>query len=258
MDCASSKESVSAAVIVSTDGSHASSIRCTYWEYYSNRTVLFYRHLAAVCFLTPHATELTKMQLVILCRTQGRNLSDFMFREGCNVAMRILDNIVLEASSIAFTELRLGAKMLLKDSLWQLFSSKLNPSTDAQGNVREMLKLTNVRPLHHMLGINLNGNGIDISTLLETETGIDWISCCEDMQHDPSFAPNLCVDHDGIVTNLFFLEPEDVFLLIGIDAKGTLVKAGLVEKDESVTLERRQMTIQKFSNFLLHFIWQSL
>lgn len=176
------------------------------------------------------------------------------------MAMRILDNIVLEGSSIAFTELRLGAKMLLKDSLWQLFSSKpsLKPTANTQENIREMLTLTNVRPLQHLLGKTLKGNGLDISTLLESETGIDWISCCRAMKLDPSFAPNWSLNGDGITTHLFFLEPEDVFLLIGVDANGALLKAGLVEKDESMTLERRQFTIQKFSNFLLHFIWQSL
>jgi hypothetical protein len=200
------------------------------------------------------------MQLVILCRTQGRNLSDFMFREGSNVAMRILDNIVLEGSSIVFTELRLGAKMLLKDSLWQQFSSKstLKPTANTEENIREMLTLTNVRPLQHLLGNTLKGNGLDISTLLESETGIDWISCCHAMKCEPSFGPNWSLNGDGITTHLFFMEHEDVFLLIGVDANGALLKAGLVEKDESMTLERRQITMQKFSNFLLHFIWQSL
>jgi hypothetical protein len=183
-----------------------------------------------------------------------------MFREGSNVAMRILDNIVLEGSSIAFAELRLGAKMLLKDSLWELFSSKstLEPTTNTQEDIREMLTLTNVRPLQHHLGNTLKGNGLDISTLLESEAGIDWISCCHAMECDPSFAPNWSLNGNGITTHLFFMEPEDVFLLIGVDANGALFVAGLVEKGESMKLERRQITIQKFSNFLLHFIWQSL
>eukprot|EP00980_Cylindrotheca_fusiformis_P022309 scaffold9191_cov114-Cylindrotheca_fusiformis.AAC.4 len=201
------------------------------------------------------------MKLVILCRTQGRNLSDFMFREGSNVAIRILDNIMLEASKIAFVELRLAARMLLKDSLWQRFSSNatlVEAPEKSRDSIREMLALTNVRPLQHLLGRNSKGKGLDISTLLESETGIDWASCCHVMERDPSFAPNWSLSGDEIATKLFFMEPEDVFLLIGIDGKGTLVRAGLVEKDKSITLERRQIAIQKFSNFLLHFIWQNL
>lgn len=214
----------------------------------------------AVCFLTPHSTDLSKMQLVILCRTQGRSLSDYMFRENSNVAIRILDNIALEASSLAFNKLRICAKKLLKDSLWRVLSSKTTESqrTHIQDNILEMLTLTHLRPLQHFLIGGNNGTRSGSFTLLESETRIDWARCCLAMEQEPCFQPKLLLEGGLITTHLFFLEPEDVFLLIGVDDKGALLKAGVVEKDEFVPLERRQMAIQKLSNFLLHFLWHNL
>lgn len=213
----------------------------------------------SVCFLTPHESDLTKMQLVILCRTQGRNLSDYMFREGSNVAIHIIDNIVLEASSLAFKELRRVAKKLQKVSLWNFFSSKrsMRKRSDVQENLAEMLALTNVRPMQQMIGNLLIGR-LECLTLFESDMNIDWKDCCLAMQSDDFFTPNWSLTHDESISHLFYLEPDDIFLFIGIDGRGSLLKAGLVEKDMLVTLERRQRAIQRFSNFLLHFIWQSL
>jgi hypothetical protein len=200
------------------------------------------------------------MQLVILCRTQGRNLSDFMFRENSNVAIHILDNIALEAASLAYKELKFVSEKLLKYALWKSFSSKaaFKHARTAEEGIHEMLKLTYVRPLLQSLGNNLTGGLPGIATHLGPDSGIDWTACCASMKQDPSFLPNWSLGSVGFVTNLFFVEPEDIFLLLKVDPNGGLLGVDLVEKDESMALERRQITIQRFLNFLLHFIWFSL
>jgi hypothetical protein len=136
---------------------------------------------------------------------------------------------------------------------------------DIQTNILELLALTHIRPLQDIFagggGNNLSGNCYsEIFNLLETSgTNIDWTSCCLAMKQEPSFEPNWLLSVEGIATHLYFLEREDVFLMIDVDEKGKLIKVGLVEKDKSSTiLERRKSAIQKFSNFLLHFIWHNL
>ena len=88
-------------------------------------------------------------------------------------------------------------------------------------------------------------------------------------QHDPK-----------TVTHLFYMRDEDLFLLLKISsspssvlpstntaasttiitstATGNLLAASIVEKNEVANLERRRMALQKFANFLLHYIWQNL
>ncbi|CAJ1954420.1 unnamed protein product [Cylindrotheca closterium] len=243
-----------------------------------------------VCFLTSNETELSKMQLVLLCRTQGRDLADFMFREGSNVAIRILDNIVLESSGMAFKALRTAARDLLKDSLWRLLSSPTQLQEPApismQAEIQELLALTHARRLREvqdrLLGHRKNSNSSKFKSSLMNPSvllDVNWDSLCDAMHHDPAFAPHWVLDDDSlmsshwsqsgllspiqsslkITSHLFYLSSADLFLLFGINhLKRTIEMVSLVEKDDSVAPERRQIAIQQLYNFLLHFMWQSL
>jgi hypothetical protein len=235
---------------------------------------LLFRFMVAICFITRHATDTTKMQLVILCRTQGRNLSDFMFRDGSNVAIRILDNIAVEAAYLAYKELRFASEKLRKDTLWNSFSSsvfaarQLHPPEEG---LREMLTLASVQLILQQVPsarTNTNvsnvarGSGLsELDILFGPESGIDWFLCCNCMKRDILFSPHWSLDEsqDESEMYLFYLREEDLFLLIRLEVQsGTLLGASLVEKDELVTTERRQMAIQRISNYLLHYMWHIL
>jgi hypothetical protein len=183
-----------------------------------------------------------------------------MFREGSNVAIHIIDNIVFEAAGLVYKELKFVAEKLLKDTLWKSFSSKStgNQVMAAQEGIHEMIRLTKVRPLSQVLGNNFTSAFPEIATLLGSDSGINWTACCMCMNYDPAFSPSWSLEGGVYVTNIFFVEPEDVFLLLGVNVSGALVRSDLVEKDDSVTLERRQIAMQKFFNFLFHYIWRSL
>jgi hypothetical protein len=201
------------------------------------------------------------MQLVILCRTQGRNLSDYMFREGCNVAIHVLDNIVYEAAGLAYKELQFVSEKLRRDVLWESVSSKntVRQPKVAEEDIHEMLRLCHVQPLLDSLGSNRKDSQSEVLTnLLGPESGIDWTACCLRMQREPVFTPNWSLKSEGFATNLYFDQQEDIFVSVGVDQSGRLLRVGLVEKDKSVTVAHRQMTIQRFANFLLHFIWHNL
>ena len=264
----------------------------------------FLNFLAALCFLILHTRDAAKMTIVILCRTQGRNLSDFMFREKSNVAIRILDNIAVEAAGLAYKELRFCSEKLRKEKLWMSFSSSsvvLKQPTPLLESMDEMLRLSHVRPLSvsQSSGNNLTDGLPELTMLLGDESGINWPVCCNCMKRDKRvFSPHWSFEgpplppplHDDIqqkqqhdpktVTHLFYMRDEDLFLLLKISsspssvlpstntaasttnitstATGNLLAASIVEKNEVANLERRRMALQKFANFLLHYIWQNL
>lgn len=213
----------------------------------------------AVCFLTPDPAETTRMRLLILCRTQGRNLSDYMFREGSNVAVHILDNIVCEAAGLVYKELSSVAEKLHKEAIWKSMSTRGSRPRKTLEHIEEMLELCSVRPVLQSLGSNLRDGAADIiTTLLGNELGIDWKSCCLCMKKERSFGASWSISGDVLDTHLLHVEPCDTFLLLELDSSGVLQRADVIEKEENASNSYRQMTTQIFANFLLHYIWQTL
>ena len=213
-----------------------------------------------------------------------------MFREGSNVAIRILDNIAVEAAGLAYKELRFVSEELRKETLWLGFSS---PSLAAKQPIpsreamEEMLSLSCVRPLSQLDGNGLTDSLPELQMLLGDESEINWSACCKCMKKDQQlFSPHWSLveslpphqHHQGAATHLFYMQDEDLFLLLTVSslskttdttptrssstsatARGKLIGASLVEKDDFVKLdERRHMALQKFANFLLHYVWQNL
>ena len=87
------------------------------------------------------------MRLTILCRTQGRNLTDYVFREGSNVAMHTLDYIVFEASGLVYNELSYMAEKLYKDTLWTSLSTKGPQKDKSLEYIQQALDLFVTTPL---------------------------------------------------------------------------------------------------------------
>ena len=199
------------------------------------------------------------MGIVILCRTQGRNLSDFMFREGSNIAIHILDHIVLEAAGLVYKELASVAEKLHKETIWKSLSTRSSRLRKSQEYLQEMLQLCSVRSIMQTLGTNVRDGAPHIlSTLLGPDSGIDWKACCLCMKKERSFGPTWSlagVPHD---THIFFMEVSNTFLFLELGSDGSLQRADIIEKDENTHNSARQLTIQIFSNFILHFLWQCL
>jgi hypothetical protein len=213
----------------------------------------------AVFFLTPDPAETTRMRLIILCRTQGRNLSDYMFREGSNVAVHILDNIVCEAAGLVHKELSSMAEKLHKEAIWKTMSTRGSRPRKTSEHIEEMLELCTVRPVFQSIGSNLRDGAADIvATLLGAELGIDWKLCCFCMTKERSFGASWSICGEAMDTHLFYVEPCGTFLLLELDSNGTLERADIIEKEEKAPNSDRQMTTKIFANFLLHFLWQTL
>ena len=199
------------------------------------------------------------MRIVILCRTQGRNLSDFMFREGSNIAIHILDHIVLEAAGLVYKELASVAEKLHKETIWKSLSTRTTRLRKSQEYIEEMLHLCSVRSILQTLGNNTRDGAPQIlSTLLGPDSGIDWKACCRSMKKERSFGPSWSINGAKHDTHIFFMELCNTFLCLELGTDGNLQRADIIEKDENTNNSTRQLTVQVFSNFLLHYLWQWL
>lgn len=194
-----------------------------------------------------------------MCRTQGRNLTDYVFREGSNVAMHTLDYIVFEASGLVYNELSYMAEKLYKDTLWTSLSTKGPQKDKSLEYIQQALDLFVTTPILQSLGTNSRDGSKEImAELLGSSSGINWEACCHDMQVQPLFSPYWCIKGTGKNIHLFYIESPEAFILLVVDFEGILRRADIVEKDDTVAMIDRQAIIQTFANYLLDFISRNL
>ena len=208
------------------------------------------------------------MKLVILTRTQGLDLADFMFREGSNIAIHILDNIAIEGSRLALNELHFVAECLLKDSLWKSFSSSRSPSSTLQStsnkiprhhNLHELLRLV---PAHPFLQLPMNSSSnidripTEVNFLFGKESGIDWQSCCSSMKQSKFFSPHSSTEYNGLINNLFYIQRYDIFLMIVVKRDSSLLRIDVIEKKRIP--DKYHLIFDCVVSFVLHYIWHNL
>jgi hypothetical protein len=215
----------------------------------------------SICFLTCEKTVPESMKLVILCRTQGRNLHEFMFREGSNTAISIVDNIAVEAAGLAFEELHSAASSLHRDAVWKSVS---HPAANAlaestKDDIDELLELTSVSPIWQFIKNKTDSERLAL--VLDDGLGINWGQCFDTMAKDPLFSPAwvLSNDNDQRTRRLFYVSAEDVLVLSIVSPNGGTPEIYLVEREEnSLVGPRSTFVIQKLTNFLLHCLWSGL
>ena len=206
----------------------------------------------SMCFLKFDEKKLGNMCLYILCRTQGRDLYEFMFRDGSNVAVSLFSNIAIEAAGIAYTELRIAAFNLHRDSVWNSLVTSSGGSAD---RVLELLQVCNVTRLNDIFP--------DVDQLVS-------------LQNDPAlFDPNRLLDYitkdptyslswqntelDGIThQRLYYLCNDDIYLMVSTCLHGVQSHFELIErptKDDTGTDQRMKKVVGKIINSLLYFLW---
>ena len=205
------------------------------------------------------------MKLVVLSRTQGLNLANFMFRSGSNVAIHILDNIAIEGSRLALKELHFVAECLLKDSLWKSFSSsKYSASTSTsllsqQNTLHELLRLV---PVHPFLQLPVNGSSkidripAEVYFLFGNESGIDWHSCCASMKEENFFSPHSSTESNDLTNNLFYMNKYDVFLMIVVKRDSSLQRIDVIEKKRIP--DKYHLIFDSVVHFVLQYVWYNL
>lgn len=80
------------------------------------------------------------------------------------------------------------------------------------------------------------------------------------MENDPAFSPSWKVtSHTDVISTLFYVATEDIFLLITTDPEGQAFEANVVDRPNNDNAENRYLDlVQKLMNYLLHFMWSDI
>jgi hypothetical protein len=196
------------------------------------------------------------MKLVILCRTQGTNLNEYVIREDSKLAFSISDSIAIEAAGLAFKELRVAAQNLRKESLWALMSGKTSTRVPTSAEITEFLALCVVQPIEKSFE---SSNEIHRFGLIYKKLHlVDLGRLVDSMKTDPAFSPawDMIGDDGCSMQYLFFVESDDIFLLVR--GREGVVKIDVVLQDIYKVVRDGVALLQRLSNYLLHFMWSQV
>lgn len=190
------------------------------------------------------------MCLFILCRTQGRDLYDFTFRDGCNVAVSLFSSIAIDAASIAFTELRLAAFNLRRDKLWK---SLLTASDGTADRVNELLQVCTVTHLNEIF--------VDFDRLVSLRNDsalFDPMRLLDYMTKDPAFSLTWqTTGSDGIShQHLYYINNDDIYVMISTFLNGEQCRFELIERPTKEDTDQRLIRVTgTIMNSILYFVW---
>jgi hypothetical protein len=212
----------------------------------------------SLCFLTCDDSSPGSMTLYILCRTHGKNLYDFMFRQGSNVAVSILGNIAVEAAGLAYIEIRSAATNLQRDSLWRLFLPVRNRAMSLISNNQlvEMMEMCSVKPF-----ISFLDNAVEAKRLIELCNDSSLINptrLCYCLANDPAFSLAWeSRDSDDTSSQfLFYLGSDDVYLLVTTSTSEARFHIDMIEREKSLVKDKQSSrVIHMIANFLIFFLW---
>jgi hypothetical protein len=209
------------------------------------------------CFLCCDDSNLHNMKLVVLCRTQGTNLNEYVIREDSKLAFSISDSIAIEAAGIAFKELRVAAQNLRKESLWALLSGKTFSRVPTSAEIAEFLALCIVQPIEKSFE---SSNEMQRFGLVYKKLHLfDANRLVDSMKTDPAFSPawDMIGDDGCSMQHLFYIGSDDIFLLVRGRGSAS-VKIDVVLQDKNKIDHNGVAALQRLSNYLLHFMWSQI
>ena len=195
--------------------------------------------------------------LPILTRFLFKDLREFIFREGSNLAVSILESISIEAAGLAYKELEFAARSLEKERLWYLCSSAAPRQAPSFGDVSQMMALCSVTSIADF--IESSGNAKRLSVIYSDCSLVDFKRFCASMKQEPVFQPSwdLMGDNGRSVQYLFYFCSDDIFFLLRENRTDVGLRIDLIERDD-VHIQRTISAVQKLTNFVLHFLWSEM
>jgi hypothetical protein len=222
------------------------------------RQELTVKGTCSLCFLSMEHNASDRMKLTILCRSQGRTIREFMFREGCMLAFTIANNIAIEAAGLILNELKFAAQQLRRDDLWSIFATTDNRnhsrgSEEILGlEMKELLTYCTVQSLWPIINGNAQASLL-FSHLQYVRAGDSWID--DLLKSSSCFHYLVSVDNVDECKRLFFVREENCFLMVSHTSQS--FDLSLVEHGD-IAHERKESIVKKLTNFLLHSTWLSM
>lgn len=208
----------------------------------------------SICFITSNKEMPGKLDLSILCRTKGKNLRGFMFREGSNVATTVLDNIVINAAGLAYHELRKAALSLQCNILWKLVVASNPSEPPSSEQIKDLLRLSSILPI--LSFIQSKDERQRFVMICQSIALVDIQSFFSAIGQDPSFQPSWTVPDGGKQVVICFMNSEDIFLLFTHNINESNLQIDIVQRNSNLTeTNKPAMAVQKLANYILHFIW---
>ena len=209
----------------------------------------------SVCFLAPDPNATDRLRLIILCRTQGRNLHDFMFREDSNAAISIVDNIAVECAGLAYGELHFAATNMYRDRIWNRVSSASTLDPPSPGEVRDLLGLCKVKPVSDYVQLVPD---LQRFKMIFSDDGMDDFSyLCDLLTREQTLSPSWTV---GDSEMLVYSSAEDIYLLLHADDSSHKTRIDVVEREEGSpkSVNNPVFALQKAANVLLFSLWSDM
>jgi hypothetical protein len=129
-----------------------------------------------------------------------------------------------------------------------------------QSEIPELMELCAIKPLSDFLCDPTDSQ--QLRMVLECDRGIDWRRCASVMAEDQGFSPSwplLDGAEQGDISILYYLNAEDVFLLLATSDEGEKLRLSIVIQPElPIEGEKFVLLAQKLSNYFLHFVWSEL
>ena len=236
---------------LSSSGCNTNTVSCGKGSFYFKEKVLVNSTLS-MYFLCPDGERANKLKLIVVCCTNGRNLNDMVFRDGSNTALTLLDNVTVEGAGLVYSAVRSSAMNLRQNELWSMFSDR-ESRRPSQSQLTELLRLCKSRPLQQYLG----ESDTEIDEVLKQ--GDILMDCFGAMVEDDAFLPSWTFQDNPITPHfLFHLADIDAFIFACYSKPNEAPSLYLVHKDRPSTMCALEEGVDKFLNYLLHFLWSDV
>ena len=204
----------------------------------------------STCVLTMDASSPERMHLVVLCRSADKDLHEFMFRDGSNVAISIVDNIAVECAQLAFEELHQAARLLDRDRLWDLVSSSKSTNPPSSQQLDDLLRLCTVKPASEYLASD--SQQFDLVCNSDTAKRSRFFSS---LASEQAFSPSWRLGQDKRIA---YCRSEDVFLLVDVKPSDRGMRIDIVLRDNALPRNKAVFALQKLLNCVLFSLWQEM
>ena len=209
------------------------------------------------CFLVREPGVTTKLKLLVLCRNEGSNIEHYMLPEGSNVAAKIVTVIVVQAARLALDALELAGKKMRRMSLWALFTMKQRgrnaPTLADFEDLLGMVVSTSLRETDRVLHSFFLANNA---------ASVKWSALIACMKKEATFFPYWSFLIGGAEKLIFYVASMDCFLLFDIVEEGATEVVDMKLFIQDTALESRRERMCELSlivtNYILHFLWQSM
>jgi len=198
--------------------------------------------------LTNASSEKQALRLLLICRTNGKDINEYFFPPNQNVAITVATSIAIESAGVIYKELVVAATRLHLESLWN--KARSNRASDTE--------LAELLDLGHIIPITPAKEGDTLFAALKQ----DFFDHCESMLEDAAFLPSykFVRRSDKASRWIFYFSSENLFLLAqanGIDPESEISFHILSPTGGDIS-DHCPSVLRRFGNYLLHRTWNSL